>query len=118
MGTRKGSQSWTISDELWEKVKGYIPERGRDPEKVYKHALAKAGTGFQPGRCWKGYYMFCGQGASGRQCLKNMGAEAVFIDIFKNGRQQDSSRKSGEPDWWNMMNWKGLAGSGRVLTAA
>jgi transposase len=32
----KGYQSWTISDEFWEKVGWLIPEHTRDPGKEYK----------------------------------------------------------------------------------
>jgi transposase len=32
-------QSWTISDEFWEAIKGYIPVYKRDPEKTYKRRV-------------------------------------------------------------------------------
>ncbi len=37
-GVKKAMRSWTISDELWEKVEGYIPKHRRDPQKRYQHA--------------------------------------------------------------------------------
>lgn len=30
---KKYYRSWTLSDELWERVKNEIPQRKRDPEK-------------------------------------------------------------------------------------
>ena len=33
MGKKKAVRSWTISDELWEEVKEYIPKKQRDPKK-------------------------------------------------------------------------------------
>ena len=38
MEEKRNGKSWTISDELWERVKDEIPEgKGRDPEREYKH---------------------------------------------------------------------------------
>jgi len=42
---KQAYKSWTLSDELWEKVKIYIPEHQRDPGKKYKR---KAGGGRKP----------------------------------------------------------------------
>lgn len=38
MDGKKSYQSWTISDEFWERIKGAIPKKGRDPNKKYVHA--------------------------------------------------------------------------------
>ena len=98
MGTRKGSQSWTISDELWEKVKGYIPERGRDPEKVYKHApgqgrhrlparqvlegiLYVLRTGCQ----WKAVPKEYGSGSSIHRYFQEWQAAGFFEEIWRAG---------------------------------
>ncbi len=35
---KKSRKSWTISDELWEKIEGYIPRHRRDPQRKYQHA--------------------------------------------------------------------------------
>ncbi len=42
---KQAYQSWTISDEFWEAVKGYIPEYARDPERKYQR---KPGGGRKP----------------------------------------------------------------------
>lgn len=42
---KKGYQSWTISDELWEELKDQVPTTQRDPNKVYKR---KPGAGRKP----------------------------------------------------------------------
>ena len=36
---QKNYQSWTISDEFWDAIKGYIPVYKRDPQKEYKRAV-------------------------------------------------------------------------------
>ncbi len=35
---KKATKSWTISDELWKRIEGYIPQHRRDPQKRYQHA--------------------------------------------------------------------------------
>ena len=45
MAEKKGYQSWTVSDELWEAVKDAIPKKERDPQKTYKN---KPGQGRKP----------------------------------------------------------------------
>ncbi len=42
---KQAYKSWTISDEFWEAVKGYIPEHTRDPDKKYQR---KPGGGRKP----------------------------------------------------------------------
>lgn len=42
---KQAYQSWTISDELWEEIKIYIPKYSRDPNKQYKR---KPGGGRKP----------------------------------------------------------------------
>lgn len=37
MGEKKGYQSWTVSDELWDVAKEVIPQKERDAEKTYKN---------------------------------------------------------------------------------
>lgn len=45
MGEKKSYQSWTISDEFWEKIKDMIPKRGRDENRTYQR---KPGAGRKP----------------------------------------------------------------------
>jgi len=42
---KQAYQSWTLSDELWEEMKPYIPKRQRDSNKAYKR---KSGGGRKP----------------------------------------------------------------------
>ena len=65
---KKYYRSWTLSDELWERVKGEIPKRKRDTNKEYKN---KPGQGrnirtnpvreesrYRPEKFQRGYCMF------------------------------------------------------------
>jgi transposase len=40
-----GIKSWKLTDELWERVKEFIPQRKRDGKKTYRR---KAGAGRKP----------------------------------------------------------------------
>ena len=37
MNEKKSYQSWTISEEFWEAIKGDIPKTERDSKKKYVH---------------------------------------------------------------------------------
>ena len=42
---KQGYKSWTLSDELWDKVKVYVPKHQRGPKKEYKR---RQGGGRKP----------------------------------------------------------------------
>ena len=37
MGEKRSYRSWTISDELWDRIKDQIPKKERDPAKTYRN---------------------------------------------------------------------------------
>ena len=95
MEKKKEMRSWTISNELWEEIKKYIPQKQREPSKHYQKALGQGQPGSPPGRFWKASSMSCGLAGSGKQSCGNMGAAAVFSGIFKNGKRQISLKRYG-----------------------
>lgn len=96
MEKKRGTQSWTISDELWEEIKEYIPKKQRDPNKHYQKALGQGRPGLHPpDKCWRVFSMFCEPDVSGKLFRENMGAAAVFTDTFKNDRRQVSLKRYG-----------------------
>ena len=104
MEEKKAARSWTISDELWEEVKEYIPKKQRDPKNIIRKRPGKDAQVCRPNRCWRASFMFCGLGANGKQFHENMGAAAVFTGIFKNGKQQVSLKGYGYWVWKNTMS--------------
>ena len=108
MKKKKMTQSWTISDELWEEIKEYIPN-------LIQLLFLVCGQACPSGRCWKVSSMFCELDANGKQCRENMVPAAVSTGIFKNDRRQASLKRYGYWVWRNTMNWKELAGNGRAL---
>ena len=45
MEEKKTEKAWVISDELWEEIRAYIPERQRDPNKQYRNAPGQGRPG-------------------------------------------------------------------------
>lgn len=118
MEKKKGPRSQTISDELWEEIKEYIPRKQRDPSKHYQKAPGQGRPGLPARQVLEGIYsMFCEQDASGRPFHEKMGAATVFTGIFKNGRRQAFLKRYGYWAWKNMMSWRESAGNSRVLMA-
>ena len=60
---KKYSRSWTLSDELWEKVKDEIPKRQRDENKTYKNKPGQGRKPIPPRKVLEGIlYVLPGQG--------------------------------------------------------
>lgn len=88
------------------------------PIRTINENQAGAETPKTNGKYLKVFFMYCGQDASGKLFLKsNKAVEVRSTNIFLNGKQQDCLKNYGVPACWNMTNWKGLLGTGKVLMA-
>ena len=92
MAEKKGYQSWTVSDELWDAEKEAIPKKERDTQKTYKN---KPGQGRKPmdarkalggilyvlrtGCQWKALPKEYGSGSAVHRHFQEWG-EAVFFE--------------------------------------
>ncbi len=56
MKEKKTYQSWTISDELWNEIKDYIPKKERDPNKEYKNAPGQGRPALSPRKVLEGIF--------------------------------------------------------------
>ena len=95
MTEKKGYQSWTISDELWEAVKEAISKKERDAKKHTKISRDRAGNRWMPEKHWGESSMFSGQDVNGKPFPKSMVLAVQFIVIFKNGAKLVFLRRSG-----------------------
>ena len=96
MEEKKSYKSWTLSDEFWEKVKGYIPKNpGRDPAKKYKHKPGQERKRLDPRKVLEGIFYILRSGCQWKAVRKNTVPEAVFTAIFSNGVKRDFSKISG-----------------------
>jgi hypothetical protein len=62
--------------------------------------------------------MFYERAADGKQYPQKTEQPAATTNIFKNRQRQDFLKDLWSKGLENMMNWKGLAGNGKVWTAA
>ena len=98
---KKSYQSWTISDEFWEAIKGEIPKKERDPAKEYKNA---PGQGRKPmparkalegifyvlrtGCQWKALPREYGSGSTVHRRFQEWLAAGFFEKIWSKGLEQ------------------------------
>ena len=98
---KKGYQSWTISDELWEEIKDQVPTTQRDSNKVYRR---KSGAGRKPldprrvlegifyvlrtGCQWKAVPQKYGCGSSIHRYFQEWGETGFFEKIWALGLEK------------------------------
>ena len=101
MSEKKSYQSWTISDEFWEAIKGDIPQTERDPKQKYVHA---PGQGRKPmparkalegifyvlrtGCQWKALPREYGSGSTVHRTFQKWLAAGFFEKIWAKGLEQ------------------------------
>ena len=101
MSEKKNYQSWTISEEFWEAIKGDIPKTERDPKKKCVHA---PGQGRKPmparkalegifyvlrtGCQWKALPREYGSGSTVHRTFQKWLAAGFFEKIWAKGLEQ------------------------------
>ena len=85
MSEKKSCQSWTISDEFWERIKEDIPKTERDPKKKYVHASGQGRKPMPAGKALEGIFYGLRTAVNGKPCPGNVVVEAPYTGRFKNG---------------------------------
>ena len=83
MEEQKSYKSWTISDELWEAIKEYIPKRERDPGKVYKCAPGRGRKPIPPRKVLEGILYVLRTGCMWKVLPKEYGATSSIHQYFQ-----------------------------------
>ena len=83
MEEKKSYQSWTISDELWEKIEGYIPKRERDPNREYKCAEGRGRKPIPPRKVLEGIMYVLRNGCLWKALPKEYGAASSVHQYFQ-----------------------------------
>lgn len=83
METQKSYKSWTVSEEFWEAVKGYIPKRERDPKKVYKCAPGRGRKPIPPRKVLEGILYVLRTGCMWKALPKEYGAASSVHQYFQ-----------------------------------
>lgn len=80
---KKYYRSWTLSDELWEKVKDEIPKRKRDPEKEYKNRPGRGRKPIPPRKILEGILYVLRTGCQWKAVPKEYGAGSSIHKYFQ-----------------------------------
>ena len=75
--------SWTLSDELWEKVKDEIPKRKRDENKVYKNKPGQGRKPIPPRKVLEGILYVLRTGCQWKAVPKEYGAGSSLHKYFQ-----------------------------------
>ncbi len=87
MREKKAYKSWTISDELWEQVKGYIPAAQRDPNKKYKRAPGAGRPRTDPRSVLEGIFYVLRTGCQWKAVPKEYGSGSTIHRTFQEWQQ-------------------------------
>ena len=84
MEAKKGYQSWTLSDEFWDKVKEHIPENpGRDPSKQYQHKPGQGRKRLDPRKVLEGIFYVLRTGCQWKAVPREFGSGSSLHRYFQ-----------------------------------
>ena len=99
IGNQKSYQSWTLSNEFWNRVSWLIPTYQRSLDKEYKRSINGKLVGGENHRITEKYlrvYFTSSEPAvSGKQYRQNLEKAVISTDIFSFGNKPDSSKPFG-----------------------
>jgi putative transposase len=81
-------QSWTLSDELWERIKGDIPQPKRDPNRTYQRKPGGGQKPLDPRRVLEGILYVLRTGCQWKALPKEYGAASSVHAYFQYWRQE------------------------------
>ena len=80
---KKGYQSWSISDELWEEIKGQVPTTQRDPNRVYKRKPGAGRKPLEPRRVLEGIFYVLRTGCQWKAVPEKYGCGSSIHRYFQ-----------------------------------
>ena len=86
MEKKKATHSWTISDELWEEIKEYIPKKERGPNKQYRNARGQGRPGL-PARQVLGIFSVLRTGCQWKEVPREYGCGSSIHRYFQEWRE-------------------------------
>lgn len=104
MEKKKGTQSWTISDELWEEIKEYIPKKQRDPNKHYQKAPGQGRPSLPSRQVLEGIFYVLRTGCQWKAVPREYGCGSSIHRYFQEWQEAGFFEKYGYWAWRNMTN--------------
>lgn len=83
MSEKKSYQSWTISDEFWERIKKLVPRRERDPKKKYQRRAGAGRKPLEPRRVLEGILYALRNGCLWKAIPREYGAASSIHKYFQ-----------------------------------
>lgn len=83
MEKKKGTQSWTISDELWEEIETYIPKKQRDPNKHYQKEPGQGRPGLPARQVLEGIFYVLRTGCQWKAVPREYGCGSSIHRYFQ-----------------------------------
>jgi transposase len=83
MEEQKSYKSWTVSEEFWEVVKGYVPKRERDPKRIYKCAPGRGRKPIPPRKVLEGILYVLRTGCMWKALPKEFGSSSSIHQYFQ-----------------------------------
>ena len=110
------TQSWEVSDELWQKVQPLVPLPPSRPTR--QRFRRRPGGGRKPlenRQIFAGIVYVLRTGCQWKALPKSFGSASSVHKHFQRWRGGDFSWHYGRLVWPSMTTWKGLPGSGKAL---
>lgn len=83
MEEKKTEKAWVISDELWEEIRAYIPERRRDPNKQYRNAPGQGRPGLPARQVLEGIFYVLRTGCRWKAVPREYGCGSSIHRYFQ-----------------------------------
>ena len=96
MSEKKSYQSWTISDEFWERIQEDIPKAERDPKKNYVHAPGQGRKPMPARKALEGIFYVLRTGCQWKALPREYGSGSTYIGRSKSGLQRAFLKKYGQ----------------------
>ena len=94
MDDKRNGKSWTISDELWEKVKDEIPaSKGRDPKREYKNQPGQGRKRLDSRKVLSGIFYVLRTGCQWKAVPKEFGSGSSLHRYFQEWEKAGFFRK-------------------------
>lgn len=101
-------KSWTVSDELWNKIEPFVPLVNCKMGRYYKRRPVGGRKPLPARQVFEANCIcFCATVTNGRLCLDIMGVWVPFINASKIGLWLVFFFQSGKRAWLSTMTWKG-----------
>jgi transposase len=104
-----GIKSWELTDELWEQVKGFIPQRKRDKNRTFRRKPGAGRKPIPPRQVLEGIFYVLRTGIQWKALPQAYGAASSIHEYFSEWAQAGFFRRIGQE---GLLTYDELSGLG------